>query len=229
MTEHIVQHTNLHSAPELQDPVKTSTEETENLPFMGVFNFPAKEEQLASCHNMIDDIMTRQSVKLLHHFSDNHQCNCSQDFTKSTQQFLPIPSVWMRSLCHIRSDTSQTSGALDWSGIVCDRLLYHIFQCSPEWAGSGAIAENQTGDNAVQKHNIYSTTAWVEPPWWQRSDEERMWWYRLQVCWSQWNAFIMNMSTFWAMPVGTGFFQLSNGGVKRPKGLISFASTHWGL
>lgn len=68
MIEHIAHHTNLYSAQELGDPIKTSPEEIEDfltiLLFMGVLNFPATEDYWHhdTCFDLIADI-TRTSLE----------------------------------------------------------------------------------------------------------------------------------------------------------------------
>ncbi|KAF0040514.1 hypothetical protein F2P81_006412 [Scophthalmus maximus] len=88
IVEHIVYHTNLYSAQELGDSVKTSTEEIEDflsiLVFMGFFNFRSLEDYWhhESRFNVIADIMPRKRFQLLRrfiHFNDNQQCNESPD------------------------------------------------------------------------------------------------------------------------------------------------------
>lgn len=88
MVEHIAHHTNLYSAQELGDPIKTSPEEIENflsiLLFMGVFDFPSLEDYWhhESRFNIIADIMPKNRFQLLRryiHFNDNQQCNDSPD------------------------------------------------------------------------------------------------------------------------------------------------------
>uniref|UniRef100_A0A3B3QTZ4 PiggyBac transposable element-derived protein domain-containing protein n=1 Tax=Paramormyrops kingsleyae TaxID=1676925 RepID=A0A3B3QTZ4_9TELE len=115
MIEHIVQHTNLYSAQELRDPIKTSPVEIESflaiLIFMGVFSYPAMEDYWhhESRFNMIADIMPRKRFKLLHrfiHFNDNYQFNNSPDrfykirplFEMLREQCLLIPSTYKHSV-----------------------------------------------------------------------------------------------------------------------------------
>lgn len=115
MIEHITHHTNLYSAQELGDPVRTNCEEIEDflamLLFMGVFNFPAIEDYWhgASRFDLIADIMPRNRFKLLRrfiHFNDNQQCNDSPDrFYKIRpllemlrEQCLQIPSTYKHSV-----------------------------------------------------------------------------------------------------------------------------------
>ncbi|XP_010796031.1 piggyBac transposable element-derived protein 3-like [Notothenia coriiceps] len=115
MIEHITHHTNLYSAQELGDPIKTSCEEIEDflaiLLFMGVFHFPAIEDYWhgASRFNLIADIMLRnrfQQLRRFIHFSDNQQFNDSPDrffkirplFEMLRKQCLKIPSTYKQSV-----------------------------------------------------------------------------------------------------------------------------------
>lgn len=115
MIEHITHHTNLYSAQELGDPIKTSCEEIEDflamLLFMGVFNFPAMEDYWhgASRFDLIAHIMSRnrfQQLRRFIHFNDNEQCNDSPDrfykirplFDMLRQQCLQIPSTYKHSV-----------------------------------------------------------------------------------------------------------------------------------
>lgn len=110
MIEHIAHHTNLYSAQELGDPIKTSPEEIEHflasLLFMGVFNFPSLEDYWhhESRFDLISDIMPRRRFQLLRryiHFNDNQQCSESRDrfykirplFEMLREQCLLIPST----------------------------------------------------------------------------------------------------------------------------------------
>lgn len=87
MIEHIGQYTNLYSAQELKDPIKTSPEEIDDflaiLLFMGVFLFffPAMEVcwHHESRFNVMADIKQRKRFKLFIRFKVNQPCN---DFTK---------------------------------------------------------------------------------------------------------------------------------------------------
>lgn len=115
MIEHIAHHTNLYSAHELGDPIKTSPEEIEDflsiLLFMGVFNFPAMEDYWhhESRFDLIADIMPKKRFHLLRrfiHFNDNQQCNDSPDrfykirplFDMLREQCLLIPSTYKHSV-----------------------------------------------------------------------------------------------------------------------------------
>ncbi|XP_034533121.1 piggyBac transposable element-derived protein 3-like [Notolabrus celidotus] len=110
MIEHIAHHTNLYSAQELGDPIKTSPEEIEDflaiLLYMGVFNFPSLEDYWhhESRFNIIADIMPRKRFQLLRryiHFSDNQHISESPDrfykirplFEMLRHQCLLIPST----------------------------------------------------------------------------------------------------------------------------------------
>lgn len=88
MIEPIVHHTNLCSAQELGDPIKTTPEEIEVflaiLLFMGVFTFPSLEDYWhhESRFSVIADVMPRKRLQLLCHFihfNDNQQCNDNPD------------------------------------------------------------------------------------------------------------------------------------------------------
>lgn len=113
--ERIAHHTNLYSAQELGDPIKTSPEEIEDflaiLLFMGVFNFASLEDYWhhESCFKVIADIMPRKRFQLLRrfiHLNDNQQCNKSPDrFYKICplsemlhEQCLLIPSTYRHSV-----------------------------------------------------------------------------------------------------------------------------------
>lgn len=115
MIEHIAHHTNLYSAQELGDPVKTSPEEIVDflaiLLFMGVFNFPSVEDYWhhVSRFSVIADIMPRKRFQLLRrfiHFNDNQQCNDSPDrfykirplFEMLRERCLLIPSTHKHSV-----------------------------------------------------------------------------------------------------------------------------------
>uniref|UniRef100_A0A672YEF1 PiggyBac transposable element-derived protein domain-containing protein n=1 Tax=Sphaeramia orbicularis TaxID=375764 RepID=A0A672YEF1_9TELE len=115
MIEHIAYHTNLYSAQELGDQIKTSPKEIEHflamLLFMGVFNFPSLEDYWhhESRFNVIADIMPRKRFQLLRryiHFNDNQQCNESPDrfykirplFVMLREQCLLIPSTHKHSV-----------------------------------------------------------------------------------------------------------------------------------
>lgn len=115
MIEHITHHTNLYSAQELGDPIKTSCEEIEDflaiLLFVGVFHFPAIEDywHRASRFNLIADIMSRnrfQQFRRFIHFSDNQQFNDSPDrfckicplFEMLRKQCLKISSTYKQSV-----------------------------------------------------------------------------------------------------------------------------------
>uniref|UniRef100_A0A3P8S7U4 PiggyBac transposable element-derived protein domain-containing protein n=1 Tax=Amphiprion percula TaxID=161767 RepID=A0A3P8S7U4_AMPPE len=115
MIEHIAHHTNLYSAQELEDPIKTSPDEIEDflavLLFMGVFTFPAIEDYWhhKPRFNVIADIMPRKRFTLLRrfiHFKDNQQCNASPDrfykirplFEMLREQCLLIPSTYKHSV-----------------------------------------------------------------------------------------------------------------------------------
>lgn len=115
MIEHIAHHTNLYSAQELGDPIKTSSREIEDflamLLLMGVFNFPAMDDYWnpASRFNLIADIMPKRRFKLLRryiHFNDNQQCDGTPDrfykvrplFEMLRNQCLLIPSTYKHSV-----------------------------------------------------------------------------------------------------------------------------------
>ncbi|XP_028324766.1 piggyBac transposable element-derived protein 3-like [Gouania willdenowi] len=115
MIAHISQHTNLYSAQELGDPIRTSSQEIERflsmLLFMGVFNFPAIDDYWhhESRFSVIADTMPRRRFKLLRrfiHFNDNQQCDGSPDrfykirplFDMLRQQCLLIPSTYQHSV-----------------------------------------------------------------------------------------------------------------------------------
>lgn len=115
MIEHIAQHTNLYSAQELGDPIKTCSAEIHDflaiLLFTGVFNFPSLEDYWhpESRFSLIADIMPRKRFKLLRrfiHFNDNQQCNDSPDrfykirplFEMVREQCLQIPSTYQHSV-----------------------------------------------------------------------------------------------------------------------------------
>ncbi|XP_069025011.1 piggyBac transposable element-derived protein 3-like [Embiotoca jacksoni] len=115
MIEHIAHHTNLYSAHELGDPIKTSPEDIEDflarLLFMGVFNFPALEDYWhhASRFDLIAGIMPKkrfQVVRRFIHLNDNQQCNDSPDrfnkirslFDMLREQCLLIPSTDKHSM-----------------------------------------------------------------------------------------------------------------------------------
>ncbi|KAL7405160.1 hypothetical protein ABVT39_024706 [Epinephelus coioides] len=115
MIQHIAVQTNLYSAQELGDPIKTSPEEIEDflaiLLFMGVFNFPAIDDywDLESRFDVIADTMSKKRFKLLRrfiHFNDNQQCDLSADrfykirplFKMLREQCLLIPSTYKHSV-----------------------------------------------------------------------------------------------------------------------------------
>ncbi|XP_038591089.1 piggyBac transposable element-derived protein 3-like [Micropterus salmoides] len=115
MIQHIAEHTNLYSAQELGDPIKTTPEEIEDflavLLFMGVFNFPAMDDYWhhQSRFSVIADIMSSKRFKLLRrfiHFTDNQQDNNSPDrfqkirplFEMLREQCLLIPSTYKHSV-----------------------------------------------------------------------------------------------------------------------------------
>ncbi|KAM3850292.1 piggyBac transposable element-derived protein 2-like [Diretmus argenteus] len=116
MIEHISHHTNLYSAQELGDPIKTSPEEMEKflavLLFMGVFNFPAIDDYWHhnSRFSLIADIMPLKRFMLLRryvHFNDNDQQAYDNPdrfykvrplFEMLRQQCLLIPSTQKHSV-----------------------------------------------------------------------------------------------------------------------------------
>ena len=115
MIKHIGHHTNLYSAQELGDPIKTSPEEIQDflaiLLFMGVFTFPSLEDywHYESRFDVIADIMPKKRFQLLRryiHFNDNHQWNQSPDrfykirplFDMLREQCLLIPSTYKHSV-----------------------------------------------------------------------------------------------------------------------------------
>ncbi|XP_054602416.1 piggyBac transposable element-derived protein 2-like [Nothobranchius furzeri] len=115
MIDHIANHTNLYSAQELGDTIKTSPKEIEDflsiLLFMGVFNFPSLEDYWhhESRFSVIADIMPKKRFQLLRrfiHFNDNQQCNNSGDrfnkirplFDMLREQCLQIPSTYKHSV-----------------------------------------------------------------------------------------------------------------------------------
>jgi hypothetical protein len=115
MIKHIGHHTNLYSAQELGDPIKTSPEEIQDflaiLLFMGVFTFPSLEDywRYESRFDVIADIMPKKRFQLLRryiHFNDNHQWNQSPDrfykirplFNMLREQCLLIPSTYKHSV-----------------------------------------------------------------------------------------------------------------------------------
>uniref|UniRef100_A0A3B5LLW8 PiggyBac transposable element-derived protein domain-containing protein n=1 Tax=Xiphophorus couchianus TaxID=32473 RepID=A0A3B5LLW8_9TELE len=140
MIEHIAHHTNLYSAQELGDPIKTSPEEIEHflaiLLFMGVFDF----------------LRRFQLLRRYIHFNDNQQCSESRDrfykiralFEMLREQCLLIPSTHKHSVYEVMVAYKGTrSGTLrqyiankpdKWgfklfcrassSGIIHDLLLY---------------------------------------------------------------------------------------------------------
>ncbi|XP_062851349.1 piggyBac transposable element-derived protein 3-like [Trichomycterus rosablanca] len=115
MIEHIAQQTNLYSAQELGDPIKTSPQEIEEflaiLLFMGVFSFPSIEDYWhhESRFSVIADIMPRKRFRLLRrfiHFNDNQQWDSTPDrflkirplFEMLREQCLLIPSTYKQSI-----------------------------------------------------------------------------------------------------------------------------------
>uniref|UniRef100_A0A8C1CNC5 PiggyBac transposable element-derived protein domain-containing protein n=1 Tax=Cyprinus carpio carpio TaxID=630221 RepID=A0A8C1CNC5_CYPCA len=115
MIQHVAHHTNLYSAQELGDPIKTNPEEIEDflsmLLFMGVFKFPSLEDYWhhESRFSVIADIMPRKRFQLLRryiHFNDNQQCNENPDrfykirplFDMLRNQCLLIPSTYKHSV-----------------------------------------------------------------------------------------------------------------------------------
>uniref|UniRef100_A0A3B4A5I8 PiggyBac transposable element-derived protein domain-containing protein n=1 Tax=Periophthalmus magnuspinnatus TaxID=409849 RepID=A0A3B4A5I8_9GOBI len=115
MILHIAHQTNLYSAHELGDPIKTNPCEIEDflamLLFMGVFNFPAMEDYWhpASRFKLTADIMLKRRFTLLRcyiHFNDNQQCDGSPDrfykiwplFEMLRKQCLLIPSIYKHSV-----------------------------------------------------------------------------------------------------------------------------------
>uniref|UniRef100_A0A672L7S8 PiggyBac transposable element-derived protein domain-containing protein n=1 Tax=Sinocyclocheilus grahami TaxID=75366 RepID=A0A672L7S8_SINGR len=115
MIQHVAHHTNLYSAQELGDPIKTSPEEIEDflsmLLFMGVFKFPSLEDYWHndSRFSVIADIMPRKRFQLLRryiHFNDNQQCSENPDrfykirplFDMLRKQCLLIPSTYKHSV-----------------------------------------------------------------------------------------------------------------------------------
>ncbi|RXN38666.1 piggyBac transposable element-derived 3-like protein [Labeo rohita] len=115
MIQHVAHQTNLYSAQELGDPIKTSPEEIEDflamLLFMGVFNFPSLEDYWhhESRFSVIADIMPRKRFQLLRryiHFNDNQQCSENPDrfykirplFEMLRKQCLLIPSTYKHSV-----------------------------------------------------------------------------------------------------------------------------------
>uniref|UniRef100_A0A671LFG7 PiggyBac transposable element-derived protein domain-containing protein n=1 Tax=Sinocyclocheilus anshuiensis TaxID=1608454 RepID=A0A671LFG7_9TELE len=99
MIQHVAHHTNLYSAQELGDPIKTSPEEIEDflsmLLFVGVFKFPSLEDYWhnESRFSVIADIMPRKRFQLLHRFYKIRPL-----FDMLRKQCLLIPSTYKHSV-----------------------------------------------------------------------------------------------------------------------------------
>ncbi|XP_050959103.1 piggyBac transposable element-derived protein 2 [Labeo rohita] len=146
MIQHVAHQTNLYSAQELGDPIKTSPEEIEDflamLLFMGVFNFPSLEDYWhhESRFSVIADIMPRKRFQLLRryiHFNDNQQCSENPDrfykirplFEMLRKQCLLIPSTYKHSVDEVMIGYKDKWGfkvfyRASSSGIIHDLLLY---------------------------------------------------------------------------------------------------------
>lgn len=141
MIDHIAYHTNLYSAQELGDTIKTSPKEIEDflaiLLFMGVFNFPSLEDYWhhESRFSVIADIMPKKRFQLFRqfiHFSDNQQCNESQDrfkkirplFDMLREQCLQIPSTNKHSVDEVM---------VAYKGTRAGNLRQYIANKPDEW------------------------------------------------------------------------------------------------
>uniref|UniRef100_A0A3B5R5N8 PiggyBac transposable element-derived protein domain-containing protein n=1 Tax=Xiphophorus maculatus TaxID=8083 RepID=A0A3B5R5N8_XIPMA len=141
MIENIAHHTNLYSAQELGDPIKTSPEEIEHflaiLLFMGVFNLPSLEDYWhhESRFDLITDIMPRRRFQLLRryiHFNDNQQCSESWDslykirplFEMLCEQCLLIPSTHKHSVDEV---------LVAYKGTRAGTLRQYIANKSDKW------------------------------------------------------------------------------------------------
>lgn len=140
MIQHIAHQTNLYSAQELGDPIKTNPGEIEDflamLLLMGVFDFPAMEDYWhpASRFNVIAD-------------NDNQQCDGSPDrfdkircsVSNVSSSHPPTSTVWMKSWCLIKAQglaisantlpINLTSGALKCS-VMPVHLASSMTYCS---------------------------------------------------------------------------------------------------
>uniref|UniRef100_A0A3P9DBQ9 PiggyBac transposable element-derived protein domain-containing protein n=1 Tax=Maylandia zebra TaxID=106582 RepID=A0A3P9DBQ9_9CICH len=141
MIDHIAYHTNLYSAQELGDTIKTSPKEIEDflaiLLFMGVFNFPSLEDYWhhESRFSVIADIMPKKRFQLFRrfiHFSDNQQCNESQDrfkkirplFDMLREQCLQMPSTNKHSVDEVM---------VAYKGTRAGNLRQYIANKPDEW------------------------------------------------------------------------------------------------
>lgn len=112
--EMITEQTNLYSAQELGDPIRTSPKEIEKflalLLFMGVFSFPPIDDYWCneSQFSVIADIIPRRRFKLLRpfiHFNDNLQCDGNPDWFYKIQTLFDM----LRQQCLLISSTYQHS------------------------------------------------------------------------------------------------------------------------
>ncbi|XP_042081882.1 piggyBac transposable element-derived protein 2-like [Haplochromis burtoni] len=153
MIDHIAYHTNLYSAQELGDTIKTSPKEIEDflaiLLFMGVFNFPSLEDywQHESRFSVIADIIPKKRFQLLRwfiHFSDNQQCNESQDrfkkirplFDMLCEQCLQIPSTNKHSVDEVM---------VAYKGTRAGNLRQYIANKPDEWGFKVFCRANSSG------------------------------------------------------------------------------------
>uniref|UniRef100_A0A3P9CMK6 PiggyBac transposable element-derived protein domain-containing protein n=1 Tax=Maylandia zebra TaxID=106582 RepID=A0A3P9CMK6_9CICH len=162
MIDHIAYHTNLYSAQELGDTIKTSPKEIEDflaiLLFMGVFNFPSLEDYWhhESRFSVIADIMPKKRFQLFRrfiHFSDNQQhkgwqspsiyCVLPSKFICEEEQMLPLGAKVVTTLC-------QTITQPRLSVVFCDnyftsfKLVQHL-DTSLGVKCIGTVRPNRTG------------------------------------------------------------------------------------